>query len=436
MNAEPTDSSGPTPSRMAWLGLLLGLYALGAGTAAWGAIEWRHPGWAWYTRPLLGTFGIWGGLLLLVRSRGWMAYLVFWALLQVPVVILDPSGPLTQQPGVQMMFKNTTETFSGLQLEDWLGFGVNLAGVVLLLVVVVVGKNRWHPAIDPANPSRFGSAVHDLAIAWSCLVLLAGGGLGARYLLGREAALVVNSQLPGTSVYFENQWAGLTPLYLSREKLVELGLCSAEGTNRVLLLPVGPADSWVASGDKRACSVGVLAPWFCRGAFQHMPTPHGARTMTLSDAGQGGRAGLIALAAKQRAGLVLSQPDPRAQEAGTNSLLAIPLELRFNPPDRGAPGGVAKSLPGSNAVLRVTFSKSDPRRPGSFQQTGLTNVSLPESWACLGPGDVVSQTLQIKTPATPGLYYYSCAFIETGPPRNPNRLATPFTRCFGSVQVK
>jgi len=66
----------------------------------------------------------------------------------------------------------------------------------------------------------------------------------------------------------------------------------------------------------------------------------------------------------------------------------------------------------------------------------VTNISLPESWARLAPGDAVSQTFQIKTPANPGLYYYSCAFTEAVPPRNPNRFATPFTRCFGSVQVK
>lgn len=436
MNAEATVASGPGHTRMAWLGILLALYALGAGAAAWGFMEWRHPGWAWYTRPLLGTFGVCGGLLLLARSRGWRAFLVFWSLAQVPVIILDPSGPLTQQPGLPMIFKHATESFAGLQLEDWLGFGVNLTGVVLFLLVWAVGQNRWHPLIAPANPSRLGSIVHDLALVWSCVVLVAGGVLAVRAVLGREAALVIRSQVPGASVYFESQWVGLTPLYLSREKLVELGLCSPDGTNRVTLLPSGPNDSWVAAGDKRTTRVGLLAPCFGRASFQQMPTPHGLRTMTLAEAGQANRAGVLALAAKQRAGLVLSQAEPLLREAGTNSLLAIPLELRFNPPDRGAPGGAGHRLPGSNAVLRVVFSKSDPRRPGVFQPAGLTNISLPESWARVGPGDGVTEIFQIQAPAAPGLYYYACTFTEAVPPRNPNRLATPFTRCFGSVQVK
>jgi len=190
------------------------------------------------------------------------------------------------------------------------------------------------------------------------------GRAGGEIPHGREAALVIRSQVPGASVYLDNQWVGLTPLYLSHEKLVELGLCSPAATNQVPLLPTGPNDGWVASGDKRACAVGVLAPCFCRGAFQQMPTPHGLRTMTLAEAGQPSRVGVLALAATRRAGLVLRQTEPLVREVATNSLLAIPLELRFNPPDRGAPTGAGHPLPGSNAVLRVVFSKSDPRRPG------------------------------------------------------------------------
>lgn len=424
------------PGRAAWPGVLLALYAVGSGLAAWLDLSWNPAGWACYTRPLLGTFGVLGGLLLLTGNPAWKPLLLTWSSAQSLILIFDPSGELTRQPGPHSLVNGVSLGFADGLRDLWMGCGVDLLGLGLVALVLGVVSGGWHPPFDRERPNRLGLALREVALVWATLLVLVGGWMGVKPLMGRDAVLVIRCQLPGTPVYLDNQWAGLAPVYLARDQANRWGISSYEGTNRVELLNAGADGGWVVAGDLKAALVGFRAPWFCRSHFQEMATLTGPRTMTLWEAGLGGKPGTFVLASKHRAGLVLNCPTLEPLECEPNGLLAIPLELRLNPPDRGTPTGRWASLSGSNAWLRIVFTKTDPRLPLGRTSAGATNVILPESWRKLSAGNLVSYTTQVKAPPTPGRYQISCAYTLAANPSEPSLVPIRQARCLVAADVR
>lgn len=93
------------------------------------------------SRALLSVVGMAGGILLILRKPLWFPLLVIWAVLQIPVVIVDPSGPLTNQAFHLGAIQSTSSSVNGTVVEAS-GFGFNLAGVIFLFWAVVVNR-RW-----------------------------------------------------------------------------------------------------------------------------------------------------------------------------------------------------------------------------------------------------------------------------------------------------
>ena len=111
--------------------------ALGSPVGALG--EQRGVGTA--SRALLSAVGMVGAILLILRKPLWFPLLALWAVLQIPVVIVDPSGPLTNQGFHLGVVRSVSRSVNGVVVEAS-GFGFNLAGLIFLIWVVVVNR-RW-----------------------------------------------------------------------------------------------------------------------------------------------------------------------------------------------------------------------------------------------------------------------------------------------------
>jgi len=97
-------------------------------------------------RILLGLAGTLGAVML-IRGRGpWRGVLVVWSALQIPVIILDVTGPLTLQ-GLYVGFTRTETMTANGEVFSYTGYGVNLVGVVLLVTVLLVAR-RLRPAAE------------------------------------------------------------------------------------------------------------------------------------------------------------------------------------------------------------------------------------------------------------------------------------------------
>jgi len=93
------------------------------------------------SRALLSAVGMAGAILLILRKPLWFPLLALWAVLQIPVVIVDPSGPLTNQAFHLGVFRTVSRSVNGVVVETS-GSGFNLAGLIFLIWVVVVNR-RW-----------------------------------------------------------------------------------------------------------------------------------------------------------------------------------------------------------------------------------------------------------------------------------------------------
>ncbi len=121
-------------------GIILAVYTLvAAAVTLWGFSP--VTGVADYTRSLLALLGIAGAILLLVGNPLWKPLLILWAVAQIPVIIVDPSGELTRQFLFVGVSSTESHSFNG-QITDMSGFGLNFWGVVLLIAVVLIGRRR------------------------------------------------------------------------------------------------------------------------------------------------------------------------------------------------------------------------------------------------------------------------------------------------------
>lgn len=78
---------------------------------------------------------------MILRKPLWFPLLALWAVLQIPVVIVDPSGPLTNQGFHLGAVRSVSRSVNGVVVEAS-GSGFNLAGLIFLIWVVVVNR-RW-----------------------------------------------------------------------------------------------------------------------------------------------------------------------------------------------------------------------------------------------------------------------------------------------------
>ena len=272
--------------RPAFPGVLLGLYAMAAGGAAVAMAAWEPAGWGCYSRPVLGTLGWFGGWLLLARNPSWRVFLLFWAFAQAVWVAPPGEGPLTAQPGPGLLVPAGLSGMVEGVRDLWSGYGVDLGGVLVLLVAWAVSASGWVPVPDEDSPRRPGGWIRELALIWMLVLVAAGGWMAMKPLAGRDAVCVIQCRLPGTSVYLDDKWAGLSPVYMSPADLAAHGMSTAGSTAAVQWVRAGTDAGWMLAGDQKAAMVGFRAPWFCRGSFPEAATPAGPRALATREKGR------------------------------------------------------------------------------------------------------------------------------------------------------
>ncbi len=90
-------------------------------------------------RALLGMVGVVGAVMLWSDHPLWFPVLAAWSALQIPLLIVDPTGPLTNQCVHVGMAWTRAQRING-RITAASGYGFNLAGAALLAWAVLVRR--------------------------------------------------------------------------------------------------------------------------------------------------------------------------------------------------------------------------------------------------------------------------------------------------------
>jgi hypothetical protein len=406
---------------------LLGLYAVAAGAAALISASLWPQGWGVITRPALGLAGLAGGLLLLCGDPSWRALLRLWAFAQAAVFVVDPSGELTRQPFLRLAYSSISSTTSNDQVIDAQGYGINLAGVGLLVLTQWIISRKWYMDVPIYRWQFVGLRV--VRSVFLSVVLAAGGYLGwlwAPSLLAKEQLLVITSPLPGTEVFAKDRRLGWTPLVLTTPKLVEWGLSRPEGPARCHLRRAPLDNGYLLTGNKAATTLLLKPPWWCEGQFLTFESEWGRRGVPMSERHSSNRCEVL-LVAKSQAGLVLSLPQGIPKTVSPGQALEFPVVLRRNPPDPRV-RVLPPTKPPLKALIVVTYALGTAYPSKQFE--------LPDSWREPGVGAELSQLVKVAAPDKPGKYEVRVHYSLHGGASGQERLDYGTARCFGFVEVR
>lgn len=118
--------------------IILALGSCWVGTSPAGVATWL--------RPAFSLLGIAGAVLLLTGKGAWRLLLPIWCLLQCWVIATDPSGLWFAQ-GLMLGVTESRSTSMNGVLVEYSAQGFNLAGLLLLGIVIVLAVLRAHPPI-------------------------------------------------------------------------------------------------------------------------------------------------------------------------------------------------------------------------------------------------------------------------------------------------
>ena len=422
-----SDDTGNRPSVFPrWPGYLLGTYAIVAGVVAFISLQVYPQGWAVYSRPLLAAWGLAGGLLLWLGDPWWKPLLLLWILAQAAVVVVDPSGDLTRQPGFFFGIKHIAYSTSNGQVIQAHGYGVNFWGVVLFLVAQWIISHKWYPLV-PGNLWQFKALrlVRLFFVVFNLLVLGHVGWHWGRLLTEPKPLLVISCPPPGAVVYAEDHKLGSTPLVVTQDKLVEWNLSRAGGPAVARVAPSGFDEGFKLSGNSRATTILLRPPWWCRQSFVTFSSEWGPRAIPINNTASscGGGAMLIA---KAQSGLVLdSVSAPASCLAGRPFDLTV--TLHRNPVDPRVTIDIP-SYSGEEAALIVTF--------GRKTSYSTEKVRLPAAWASPAVGAALQQAVPVSAPRTPGHYEYRVEYALYANTNTLQRLDGGSVRNYGVLEVK
>ncbi len=410
-----------------WPGYLLAAYAIVIGVLASLAAKTYPAGWGVLTRPLLGVWAVAGGLLLLLGDPWWKPLLRLWALAQTVVIIVDPSGELTRQPGLWLGVVNSSSMSSNDQLIEAQGWGVNFMGLILLVLIQWIIVRKWHPLV----PERLWEfqvlrMVRMLFLGVNLLVLAYEGWHLGPYFTEKNRLMVIDCPFPGAEVYLKDCKLGSTPLVITHDNLVSWDLSKPSGAHRCQIAPTGWDEGLALSGNSGAATLLLSPPWWCRGSFATWPSEWGPRVVP-QDLRLGSNHCWLWIVSKAQPGLVLSMPEsgPAAVKAG--QAVEFTLALRKNPPDpRMIKPAEAKGA--SSAGLTVTLVR------GSGYET--KKIPLPAEWVNLAVGAELKHTFQVPAPQIPGQYNYRISYGLYGGTNNTQRLDYGSARTYGVVEGK
>ncbi|MBI5383200.1 MAG: hypothetical protein HZA90_00790 [Verrucomicrobia bacterium] len=417
MDLQETGSAPQTTAR--WPGYLLGLYAITCGVLTLTSIQLYPPGWGNFTRPLLAVWGITAGLMLLVGDPWWKGLLRVWLLVQVVVLTLDPSGPITKQAGPWMASQNLNWIVSGDQVIQARGAGVNFAAIVLFALAQWILARRWHPKV-PDQLWHF----QVLRFARTLFVAATVAGLGylgwqlAPPLLARDALFVIHSPVPGADVYAEGRKLGSTPLVVTHEKMVSWGLSKPSSAAKCVLIPTSLDEGLHLVGNSGAAAILFKPPAWCASQFATCESEWGPRAIPFSMVLGSNRCDVMFVSQAQP-GVILSMPEgsPRTGKPGQPAQFAV--AMKRNPaPLQGAP---------ARATLGVTFAR------GTSQETA--EVTLPAEWASTNTVKKLHQ-FHVTVPKVPGKYSVRFQYQLFGGTNGQQRLDAGWSRTYGFLEVK
>ncbi len=413
MNLEEQDN--PVPAPRTWPGYVLGGYALICGGLAIHSARFYPQGWAVLSRPALGGVGVMAGLMLLLRDAWWKPLLQFWLLAQAAVLIVDPSGPLTWQPGLHIVcMRFGSRLFSGPVLLTFTGCGVNFGALLLLVLVWVVLAKKWYPVGAGRWLDRLAGFFEIVFLA----AVVAGGvyaGLRwAKPLFDQDALLVIDSPPPGAQVYLKDKLLGSTPLAVTPQKLVQWGLSKPGAGNKCILSPSPLGNGLVLQGASATGELLFQPPAWLAADYVTMPTPWGSRGLTPIRNYNASNYWSVPLLSRKQPGLVLDQPVIEPSECKPGGRITIAVRMWRNAADPRVPAS-PPAEPALSARLSVLFWRPNNFSAGS---SATTNLALPPAWTNLAVGETVSNVLTLPAPFMPGAYTVrlSCAMLAAWPP--------------------
>jgi hypothetical protein len=424
------DSQTPAPSvvkRPCWPGYLLGGYAAACGAMALASMKVSPPGWAVFTHPFLGLVGLAGGLLLLCGDPWWRPLLRFWTFAQMAVVIVDPSGELTRQPGLWLAFTNISSSTANDQVVTLQGYGVNLAGLVLFGLAQWIITRRWY-LVMPGQPWQFQvlRLVRLLFLAASLVLVGYVAWTHAPLVLEKEPLMIISCPPPGAEVFLADERLGFTPLVITHDKMVAWGLSKAEGPPRCEVRRTELDDGLRLQGNRGATNLLLKPPWWCERSFETYPSEWGPRGIIINDLETSNRC-TVRLIAEAKPGVVLGVSDLSPAVCKPGQPVEFTITKRCNPPDRRAPANTHPSS-GVHAALSVTFMR------GSAHSS--KEVPLPAEWAVNVVGESLQQTVKVPAPEIAGKYTVRVAYQLFGSTNSRTRVDAGWARSYGYLEVK
>jgi hypothetical protein len=133
------------------MGIVLAVIVLiMAGLTLWGVVTPPY-GLASATRCALAIVGIVGAMLFFKRNPHWFVLLCIWSVAQLHVIIVDPSGPLTNQAFHLGVIFSQSNSVNG-QVSSTSGYGVNLVGVIFLVLAIFARRGERASPPPPSQP--------------------------------------------------------------------------------------------------------------------------------------------------------------------------------------------------------------------------------------------------------------------------------------------
>ncbi len=156
---EQTEQAGP--KRRIWPGVAFAGLAIGcAGLTVFGEF---FPPWgvATFTRLLLAAAGIAGAIAMFLHRPAWKPLLLIWSIAQIPFIVVDVSGNLTNQLlWCGMSFAQST-AING-QATSVFGLGVNVVGFIYAGLLMLIIRKQWHPHPgDPVAPAGMDGSLRE-----------------------------------------------------------------------------------------------------------------------------------------------------------------------------------------------------------------------------------------------------------------------------------
>lgn len=368
------------------------LFALGNGWVGlypYGAAVW--------VRPLVAMLGCAGAVLLLVGHGWWRVLLLVWCALQVFIVAIDVSGEWFYQ-GLFAGYRNTTAVKANEVMVQYEATGMNFAGLILLVLLLVLMAAKLHPPVKRPITRRSGYVAAALLLAF---IMAIAGVWSLRAWRASDALVVIETDLPHVPIYYEGKLLGTTPLAISPTDVRKWGL-PLQQPEGLKAYSWGWGDAHILTDNVTHLPLYAGVPWPFESYLDTFDTPWGQRCRMALQEGNGRRhSGYLYRRADLRDEPILTIQllNRAAVQAGDKLLLRCTLT---NPTSRTYTGRKTE-------IRRLCFGFSR-RNPGLGTPLPGRTAELPQTWNTVAPGANLSADLEFVAPADAGAYELFCTW--------------------------